>query len=295
MALPPLTHHDTLALAAPFARRGWRCDLAASRRDERQLVFRRDGDAGAGTLRLQEHTPGRWSLLRTLHDAQAGAATLRADGADPAALLAQVEAVPPARHFSGVVARDYVTGEGGPRLEQGRVRTGGFVLTMAVPVYRRAAATIHLQAGDGRAARLPEDLLAVLGWQWARLVPGGDEWTSRVRLRAADRSARAEALLDEAAAHLVRTFAEPPAQYHARHAVARWGVFFRRGIPSFTALGLLGAVLLSARLDFQPSTGTLMMLYHVPTLLIAGAFLLQELPRFEIPPLPRRLAAGSWG
>lgn len=294
MNAPPLTHHDVLAIAEPFARAGWRCDLAASRRDERRLVFT-SADEGAGTLLLQDHGTGRWSLTRTVHSAEAGAATLRADGRDPAALLAQVRAVPPARHFSGPAARDYVATEGAPRLEQGRVRTGGFVFTLLVPVYRRAAATIHLQAEGGGTVRLPEDLLAVQGWNWARLVPARDGWTSRVRLRAADRTARAEALLDQAAAHLVRTFAEPPAAYHARHARARWAVFLRRGIPTFTAIGLVIAVLLSARFDFRPSTTTLMLLYHVPTLIIAGAFLLQELPRFELPPLPRRLGAASWG
>jgi hypothetical protein len=35
-------------------------------------------------------------------------------------------------------------------------------------------------------------------------------------------------------------------------------------------------------------------LYHAPTLLIALSFMLQELPRFEIPPLPRRLSAQQW-
>jgi hypothetical protein len=35
-------------------------------------------------------------------------------------------------------------------------------------------------------------------------------------------------------------------------------------------------------------------LYHVPTALIALSFMLQELPRFEIPPLPRRLRALRW-
>lgn len=294
MSAAPLTHHEVLERAAPFVREGWRCDLAASRRDERRLCFHRPDDAAAGTLVLQDFGNGRWSLLRTVHDATAGGATLRADGPDPAALLARVQAVPPARHFSGAASRDYVVEDGVPVFEQGRVRTGGFTLTLSVARYRRAPGTLRLASDDGQRPPLPEDLLAVLGWHWARLVATSDGWTSRVRLRGADRTRRAEALLDEAAAHLVRTFAEPPARYHARLAAARWGVFFRRGIPTFTAIGLVLAVLGSAKLDLQPSTQTLMLLYHVPTLIIAGAFLLQELPRFEIPPLPRRLTAAGW-
>ena len=39
MNAPPLTHHDILALAEPFARRGRRVDLAASDRIARRVVF----------------------------------------------------------------------------------------------------------------------------------------------------------------------------------------------------------------------------------------------------------------
>jgi hypothetical protein len=37
-----------------------------------------------------------------------------------------------------------------------------------------------------------------------------------------------------------------------------------------------------------------MLLYHVPTALVALSFWLQELPQFEIPPLPRRSSAATW-
>ena len=40
MSAPPLTHHEILALAAPFARAGWQVDLAASQRAERRIAFR---------------------------------------------------------------------------------------------------------------------------------------------------------------------------------------------------------------------------------------------------------------
>ena len=43
--------------------------------------------------------------------------------------------------------------------------------------------------------------------------------------------------------------------------------------------------------DFSPLR---MMLFNIPTLLLALAFSMQELPRFEIPPWPRRLDASAW-
>lgn len=48
----------------------------------------------------------------------------------------------------------------------------------------------------------------------------------------------------------------------------------------FTAIGLLIAVLPSARPDFRPSTTTPMPLHHAPASIIARACLLQERPRF---------------
>ena len=38
--MQPLTHHQILALVAPFSRAGWQVDLAASQRLERRLAFR---------------------------------------------------------------------------------------------------------------------------------------------------------------------------------------------------------------------------------------------------------------
>jgi hypothetical protein len=121
-------------------------------------------------------------------------------------------------------------------------------------------------------------------------------WSSKLRLRgsAQERTAQAEAALDAAAVHLARTLAEPPPRFHDRLRAARIGVFFRRGIPTFTAVGLFGAVgLLSAFFDEIPMT-VWVPLYHVPTVIVAISFLLQELPRFEIPPWPRALTMPSW-
>ncbi len=56
--------------------------------------------------------------------------------------------------------------------------------------------------------------------------------------------------------------------------------------------GLLAATQLDLRVECAP--GLWVALYHAPTLLIALSFMLQELPRFEIPPLPKRLPALRW-
>lgn len=297
-ALPPFSHHDILPLAAPFARRGLKTDLAASRRDERELVFR--PAEGAHTFVLQDLGQGRWHLARRLVPAPGMASEIGGAGRDIGALLAALEAVPLALHASTgdgfTVVRDYELDEQDrPRLVQGRVHLQGLVLTLTVPRGARLAATIRLEP-TGEWPKLPEDLLAVLGWNWARLVSGREAWTSRLRLRARGpaRTARAEAALQAVARHLAASLAAPPSAWHADHRGARWGVFLRRGIPGFTAIGLVVAVVTPASLDWKPSTITMLLLYHVPTLVVALSFMLQELPRFELPPWPRRLRGEQW-
>ena len=68
---------------------------------------------------------------------------------------------------------------------------------------------------------------------------------------------------------------------------------FRRSIPLLTPLALVVAVLSLPRFDVEASPLWVLM-YHVPTLLIALAFLLQELPAFEIPPWPRPRREPAW-
>ena len=311
---PPLSHHDIVALVAPFARRGRHVDLAASDRAARRLVFKPPAsddapalDAPRETLELDARDGGSYRLTRRLTLGDGQSATLTAQGSDLDAMLAAIEAVPHDRHVVAgdgfVVVRSYVIDDlragrdAAPRLTEGCVRVDGLLLTLAVPGVRRVAADIALEPiVAGPKPALPEDLLAVLGWNWARLVPVRQGWTSKLRLRgdAARRTAAAEAALDLAAAHLARTLAEPPACYHERLRPQRWQVFLRRGIPTLTALSLFGAVgLFSLFWDDVPMRVWVAM-YHVPTVIVAISFLLQELPRFEIPPWPRPLRGERW-
>jgi hypothetical protein len=71
----------------------------------------------------------------------------------------------------------------------------------------------------------------------------------------------------------------PQAQFHDRYRRARWGAVLRRSLPTLTALSLLGSVAMLARLGLER---------------IEGAWMLLELPRFEIPPKPRRSSAPDW-
>lgn len=329
----PLTHHEILGLVEPFTRRGRHLDLAASDRLERRLAFKpvtqvgAAAGAGAGATRAAEPAAapdlhealllaclgtGSYRLTRTLTRPDGLQATLQATGQQPGDLLAHIEAVAPAQQFESgagfVLARsygfDWIAGAGADGrpaalkvLRSGVAVLDGLTLTLTVTPVKGVAADLQLVAsGSGDAPALPEDLLAVLGWDWARLVPQTPGWTSKVRLRGnpARRSHTAEAALQRAALHLAQLLAAPPAQFHQRYFWARWGVVLRRAIPSLTAVALISTALLLPRLTGGQHSGLWMALHYVPIALLALSFSLQELARFEIPPLPRRLRAPGW-
>jgi hypothetical protein len=302
-------------MVAPFARRGRHVDLAASDRQERRLVFRPpaggkatspSSDQPHETLQLDCLDGGLYRLTRTLKQAEARQATLQAQGRDLGQLLNDVESVPAERHFATgpgfAISRSYTLNRaaGGAvatlTLTHGSAHVDGLTLTLTVLSGRRAGCHITLEPTSTHKLALPEDLLAVLGWNWARLVPTKEGWRSRLRLRGdpAQRTRIGEAALNITAAHLAQTLAEPPARYHERLRSARWSVFFRRGIPAWTGLSLLGAVGLLARFRPEIPQNMLVALYHVPTVIVAASFVLQELARLEIPPLPRRLQTPTW-
>ncbi|WP_162910341.1 hypothetical protein [Azohydromonas sediminis] len=100
----PLTRHDIVALAEPFARGGRRVDLAACERRERGLVFKAPataGDAGAPneTLRLEVLERGVYGLTRRLECRDGAPATRQAQNHAVATRLGDVESVLLAWHF----------------------------------------------------------------------------------------------------------------------------------------------------------------------------------------------------
>lgn len=317
----PLSHHDILGIVEPFTRRGRQVDLAASDRINRRLMFKPIEHAGTTglpalqeTLQLDSYRSGNFELTRTLTTTDGRMATLQAHGRQPAALLARIEAVAPGQQFvtgtGYLIARSYsvpsaptVSADGRtsvPRvLTRAVVHLDDLTLTLRVPEARGVSADITLAptlAADGGTLDLPDDLLAVIGWDWTRLVRKKDEWESRLRLRGgpARRTQRAEQAADRAARHLAQALAEPPARFHERHRRARWWAALRRAIPILTPISLVITVLLFPRIDFGEKPGLWLMLYHLPTALIALSFCLQELPEFVIPPMPRRSETPTW-
>jgi hypothetical protein len=312
--VPALTHHEIMGLAAPFVRQGLHVDMAASDRSARLLRFKsvdRPGDGGPmlrETLQLECRPTGHHVLTRTLLHPGGVSAALVAAGPQPGALLDAVASVPPASHFESgdgwLIAYSWeLQGEPQTRplplfLSQGLLQVDELTLTLTLrmPGFRNVAGDIELLPRGQGTLELPEDLLAVQGWDWARLLPKRGHWTSKLRLRgkALRRSRTAEAALQQAARHLARVFAEPPARFHERHLAARWGMVLRRGIPTLTALSMIGGALLLPRLADTSYAGVWMALHYVPIALLAFSFSLQELPQFEIPRPPRRPCAARW-
>jgi hypothetical protein len=323
MARPPLTHHEILSLVEPFSRSGRQVDLAATDRTARKLAFKpreitEDSVLGqaAGplveTLLLACWDEDHFDLIRTLQHPGGLRATLEASGSKPGELLAQIDAVPPAAQFTAspglLVARSYevhrdgsvdaIEGSGVKLLMVlGEVQLDALTLRLAVRPSKGIPGDITLLAAAGQALELPEDLLAVQGWDWARLIKRSADWNSKLRLRGglARRSRTARAALDRAAAHLQQVFEATPDDFHERFYWHRWSVVFRRAIPSLTIVFLVVGALLLPRFTDPGNTGLWLALQYVPIAALALSFTLQELPQFEIPPLPRRARTGRWG
>jgi hypothetical protein len=313
---PPaaLTHHEIFTLAEPFVNRGHAVDLAASDRSARLLVFKPVACGSdlslRATLRLDCGCAERFVLERELAHPAGVQATLRLAGTQAQVLLDALDSLPPDTQFDVgegfVVARSYqVLDEAGLQVRplplflcRGLVKLEllSLGLTLRMPGFRGVAGDIELLPREGQLLELPEDLLAVQGWDWARLERRTDRWTSKLRLRgnALRRSRTAEAALRHAATHLARVLADTPQRYHREHLAARWGVVLRRAIPTLTALGMIGGALLLPKVADTRHAGVWMALHYLPIALLALSFSLQELPQFEIPRWPRRPRAPDW-
>lgn len=321
MTAPPLTHHEILEIVEPFARRGRRVDLAGSQRIERRLAFKpiAHGEATTcvpgvvETLSLENPHKGSFRLTRVLALPCGLESRLRTDGPDPAELLGRIEAVAPSAQIektrNAVIARSHRVvrtgttnpdGTPGTRLilSGGVARVGGLTLTMNVLDVKGTPGEIELRANAGGQdlGHLPEDLLAVLGWSWSRLTRNEDGWKAGVRLARTEpeRSDDATRKLDAVVQHLVRTLSDAPARFHQRHLGARWLVFLRRAFPLLASIGLIGGTLAIPRVDVEGESIIRMLMFHSPPLLLITVFCMREVPRIEMPPLPRRPRAAAW-
>lgn len=323
----PLSHHEILGLVEPFTRRGRQVDLAASDRATRRLRFKPIDHPAAGaaqpalqeTLHLESAGPARWRLKRVLTLPGGLQAGLEAEGSAPAELLARVAAIPLQRQFAAgagfVLARQQRLKARGPLapealadeaalaaapvlMHQATAQLDGLRLQIKVSPVKGISAEIDLEPADGETLELPDDLLAVLGWRWARLIPRQHGWTTRLRLRGEGlkRSRDAEAQLDRAVHHLARTLAEPPARFHDQRVAARWGVVVRRTLPLIGSAVMIAAAAVFAKLEPELAQDSVfrMLIFHAPPILLVILFSLNELPRVEIPPLPRRPRGSHW-
>ena len=319
--MTPLTHHEIIGLVEPFARAGLQVDLARSDRMARRLMFRvrahgtpppaargMEGSvccadrADRATLELDHPGAGHFRLTRTLVVEQDHDATLQVEGDDPAVLLAAVEAVPLARQVRDgpgytMASNHRIDAAGVLRLVSGSVRVGGMTMRLTASTVGTRRADVVLSTAPGDPIDLPDDLLAVLGWDWSRLDrwthASGSRWTGSVRLgRSIDDDA--ERRLEEAARHLARTLAEPPARFHERLIAARWRFAVRRAIPIGVCIALILGTLVFARVGVSDESVLRMLVFNAPPLLLVAFFCLRDVPRIELPRRPRRLDAPAW-
>jgi hypothetical protein len=312
-----LTHHEILRLVAPFTRGGHHVDLAASDRGARRLVFKEvahgdDASACAGgreTLALENPRPDLYRLIRTVTPRCGPVATLTVEGAEPGDLLARIEAVAPERQFRPVgdclialshriVAANRSPDEIAPPLvlTSAEVRLPGLTLKVNADTGRGYPAEITLVPPADSGLQLPDDLFATLGWDWQvlRRRAVGLSTTLRVPRREPARSRRIEIRLERAVAHVAQTLAEPPRRFHDRLARARWGVAFRRTLPLLACIALIAGTAALTLVKIPQDSMLLMLIFNLPPLLLLMLFGMRELPRLEIPPLPRRSSAVSW-
>lgn len=319
MATPPLTHHEILGLVAPFTARGRHVDLAASDRLERRLVFKPIGHAGDAdgqpdlreSLVLENGSVKDYRLTRHLTLPDGLEATLTTEGTDPGELLARIEAVPlrlQIRVQPGFVIAENHRLDASERsgssaqqaapamiLTHATAQIGALTVSMKLPAFGSIPAELELKAA-GERHELPEDLLAVLGWSWARLIRVGNGWkcSLRVRGKAEARSHDAELKLERTAVHLAQTLAESPRQFHERWSARRWGVTCRRAIPLTVTVSLIGLAAAVPSMGLSDDSLLRMVMFQSPPLLLGLVFCFRELPQIEIPPWPRALTQPSW-
>jgi hypothetical protein len=110
----------------------------------------------------------------------------------------------------------------------------------------------------------------------------------------AERSADAHQRLAQTLAHLAEVLAEPPARFHQRYAGRRWRIGLLRGAPLGFGVAIV-AVAFAVRGTGGQAEAMLGALANlVPPLLMALFFVRREMPRIELPRVPRCPPASSW-
>lgn len=306
----PLSHHAILALVAPFSAAGWALDLPASDRAARRLVFRPVAHAAGAThpalteTRELRDTPRGWQLLRHLQPERGVAlpaemtAEVVAEDGEPAELLAAAAAIAPGDLFTSEGAALVLRCRPGhpPQLRAAQAQVAGLRVACTVSGVKGYPMQLVLTRAEADVRRLPDDLFEVLGGAWSRLVPLRTGWESSVMLRGqgAERSADARARLALSLAHLAGVLAAPPALFHQRFRARRWRIGLLRGGPLSLGVAVV-AVAFAVRGTGGQAEAMLGALANlVPPLLMALFFMRREMPRIELPRVPRRPPASSW-
>lgn len=320
----PLTHHEILALAEPFTRRGRHVDLAASDRLARRLLFkprlRTLADHGSPpnapltlkeTLQLDNPAGPHFRLTRTLTDEAGRVATLRVEGPEPGRLIEQVDAIDPGRQFPTLaglrVASSYRL-ETGPRAAGRTASPSALVLIKAVTGVAGIRVTLDAQVGHGmpaeirletaaeRSIRPPEDLLAVLGRPWGLLRPTEAGWRAHLRIPSAEptRTPDVELKLARTLEHLVATLGMSPKHFHRVWRGARRRVLLRQTLGLLAVFGSLAAgpaILLAGAPEGSPLR---LLSFGIPALLILVLLARHETLPLRLPPLPQPLPDDAW-
>lgn len=306
--LPPLSHHEILALAGPFARSGHRVDLQSSDRAARQLAFQARSLPAEGdlpplqeALTLQQPQPGDWTLTRRLALPDGRSATLSVAGDDPGALLARLAAVPPAQQFcvaAGAIGvlQQRLADDNSLRLQQAEAPLHGLTLQLTVSGVAGFPAELALLRTPGDTLQLPRDLLAVLGRGWDRLTPLARGWLCSVQVRGQGgaRSADALARFQQALLHLAQTLAEPPQQFHQRHLGARWRVAVRGTLPLLGGAAIVGLAFALRDQGGRAASALALLANVAPPLLMGLFFVRREMPQIGLPRFPRRPRQAAW-
>lgn len=315
MPVAPLTHHEIMALVEPFARRGYHVDLAATNRQERRIAFKAIDHSPTSDrrnvkeeLHLQCGKPQIFSLQRRLTVPPAISAVVEVTGPSVSDLLERMSQVPLDRAFftSGgaqLAESHFIETSGSVFMDIERMTlssaaalAGGLKIRLAMPNVARYAAEIELTPLSTSISELPDDLLAVLGRNFGILDRTDKGWKAQIRMpgRQPDRSRRAEKTFRMAVTHIATTLGQPPEQFHVAHKSARWRASMRRVVPLLVCSVMLALAASISKFGIEPNSSMQLLLFNIPGLLLLTVFGLRELPRLELPRIPRPLGAHAW-
>ncbi|MEM9304311.1 MAG: hypothetical protein AAGE01_19525 [Pseudomonadota bacterium] len=303
----PLTHHDILRLGAPVVRRGWRVDLAESDRTAGSIAFlpsEPDPALKVG-LRVDFHGRSGPKLVRTAAHADGAVAAYLVERGSLEAMLEALGSLPAAAQFrstdQGVIADDFslrLDREASPRLIGCCGRIGGLVLSLDAKTIMGEPMTLHIRPVDPeRKPSLPDDLLAVLGPRWRPLIDHRGGWNCELKAPGKDprRSIVARERFAQAMTHVDAVLASPPPRFHGAFLGARWRSFVRRSSIIWVPLLIVGSLPLIDWL-FLTERQLHPLFQMSPPIIFAFLMLIwwRDMPRFEVPPLPRPVPDDAW-